>query len=392
MALRLSGLLILIGTGAVAQSVIAPAFVDTARAKLDGGGAAKDLRCDFTSVRPELTYGLWFHAGYRVEIPINQFSGGAFGVKVVVRVTPQGGRPTYLTTSVQKTVPSTVVAAQLSGGFMIGEGSYRVEVLVEDDAQRTCIDRRQIQVKRRGVERELKAVPAPGQVGVKLTDEAVSTDEGWSMPTIFINAAPLLPDRCALSEDDVRMLAESTAALLRHVSPGRARVMVFNVNQGKVFFEQDDFQVSDLAKLVEVLKNVQLAAVDYRTLQNANFSSEFLVKLLGEFRNMESSDVLFWVGPYAPGRTGLKVEGLQRIAAAGIFYLEFRRAFEIQPPSAGGDAQPSATDAAVQDADNVEELVHRIQGETLIVRTPHDLAKAIRRIELRLKSNNVMSN
>src|SRR5438045_3588310 len=50
------------------------------------------------------------------------------------------------------------------GAFVVGEGSYRAEVLVEDDEGRTCHVAWPVQARRTGSERQLQAATPPGTV------------------------------------------------------------------------------------------------------------------------------------------------------------------------------------------------------------------------------------
>jgi hypothetical protein len=404
---QIGGLLLIMCSVTFAQSVVESAGVDVARALMDKAGAMPKLRCEFTSIRPDLTYGLHFRTGYRVQVPLNQFSGSGLDVSVLLRVTPDGGIPTYLASVVRTPVPADrSLAGVFEGSFLVGEGAYKVEAMVADEANRGCSERWQIHAKRKGVERELKAASRPGSVAAdRLTDrDNANLGEARvaSHPTILLHAAPLKPGGSVLSTEDISMLAGSLSAVLRQLSVESARVIVFNLNLGKVLQDKEDFTATDLRDLAVSLKGLQLGVVDYRALRNPNHASEFLTSLLGDLR-MTDSDVLLWLGSYFPAQRGLQIEKLKRITAAGIFYLEYRQAlcFNIPSPERGyyaltePDPQISEQLRAFEpsrDADNIEELVHRMQGETLVLRTPHDLAKAIRRIEQRVKATNAGSN
>src|SRR6266568_9097454 len=54
--------------------------------------------------------------------------------------------------------------AESVGAFIVGEGAYRAEVLVEDDSQRFCRASWQVQARRNGSERQFRLATPPGTV------------------------------------------------------------------------------------------------------------------------------------------------------------------------------------------------------------------------------------
>jgi hypothetical protein len=80
-------------------------------------------------VRPALDFGFRFHAGYTADIPLAQFRGSGHDLSVYARVTPEGGEPVYMTKAeALPEVPETKVDAVTGGGFVVGEGTYGLEV------------------------------------------------------------------------------------------------------------------------------------------------------------------------------------------------------------------------------------------------------------------------
>src|SRR5437773_8652318 len=154
-------LLFLIAISARGQSLVEPERVAEIRAAFERAPAAT-LRCDLAPVRPVLSFAFRFHTGYRADIPLNQFSGTGHRLTVHVRATPEGRPPVYLTTTkLLPDVPPTDADAEAGGMFIVGEGSYAVDLLVQDERQRTCRSSWQIQARRNGSERQVAPTTRP---------------------------------------------------------------------------------------------------------------------------------------------------------------------------------------------------------------------------------------
>jgi hypothetical protein len=104
--------------------------------------SAQKLRCRISPIKPRLNLSFHFQTGYAVEVPLQQYSGAGHWWSVVLRVTPESGerQPAWLVSRVRvPAVPETRMSAQLGGSYLVGEGKYRVDMLVVDDKQRVCV-------------------------------------------------------------------------------------------------------------------------------------------------------------------------------------------------------------------------------------------------------------
>lgn len=159
-------LLMLIPVVASAQVRIEPRDAIGVQPEFNKDSDALRLQCEFKPVRPALDFTFRFHTGYRIEVPLSQFQGARHTGNIVLRVTPDRGVPEHLSDSFA--VPDTpeAVEAQISGDFVVGEGNYRVDVVVEDDLHRVCRSQWRIRAKRTGVERNISLAIPPLTVGV----------------------------------------------------------------------------------------------------------------------------------------------------------------------------------------------------------------------------------
>jgi hypothetical protein len=163
-ALRAVGAMLTVWATASAQSLVEPEQVAAIRSAFDSVANVPQLRCQINAIRPALNFTLRLQTGYIVDVPMLQFRGPGHAVRVSIRVTPEGLRPIYLASTANlPDVPATKVDGEVVGRFIVGEGAYEVEALVEDDLRRACHSQWSIQARRSGSERELiPTTPAAG--------------------------------------------------------------------------------------------------------------------------------------------------------------------------------------------------------------------------------------
>jgi len=99
----------------------------------------KTLQCEVSPLHPALNFGFRFQAGYLVRVPMSQYEGPRHYWAMLLRITPEGGSPTYLGSRMRlPDVPRTKVAMEVGGGYLLGEGKYKVAWGLYDDTGRVC--------------------------------------------------------------------------------------------------------------------------------------------------------------------------------------------------------------------------------------------------------------
>jgi hypothetical protein len=400
---------------------VEPEQVAAIRNAFDSAASAPQLRCEINATRPALNFSLRFQTGYVIDVPLVQFRGPGHGLRVFIRVTPEGLRPAYLVSTQNlpdvpaSNVPATKVDGEMVGTFVVGEGAYDIEALVEDDLHRACHRQWRIQARRSGSERELRPATPPATVGEfsakgpesRATLPEFKSTAGIGRLTLMIHAASLSPRSAKLHDDDIAMLVGSLSSLLEQLPARSVRLVVFNLDQQAVLFQQDGFAAKDLEKFISALNQLQLALVDYRTLQKRASPSGLLADLVqAELRGTKSPDALILLGPRSPMHDDIPPEALEKFPATipGLFYLQYEPRLPLRaglmpgPPGRNGGPASMGRDGplrAGQSADgtfargsltapggpdSIEKLVARLKGKTIAVRTPHDFADAIRHI------------
>ena len=397
-SLRVTGIVLAMWAAAPAQSLIEPERVEAVRSAFDSASSAAHLLCEVHPVRPALTYGLQFQTGYVIDVPMKQFSGPGHSLRVFLRVIPDGREPVYLVMSGSlPDVPAAKTDAELPGSFEVGEGTYSVETLVKDDAARACYSQWRIQAKRVGSERDLKGAIPIGAVQELATPEnagpQIRPGPEIERLTILVHATGSRPGAAILDPVTVRTLADSLSSLLAQLPAKSVRLAVFNLDKQVVLLSKEPFQRSDLEEVTQAIEHLQLAVVDYKTLQNRDRSDVLMDLVVKELHDPRMASAVILVGPRTVLQTGTLPEAeSHRPSQVPVYYLQFEMggarmggrgaAAPIPPPVLSSRARvPDAIPMEpAQPTDGIESQVHRLNGVTLPVRSPHDLADAIRRM------------
>jgi len=417
MALRTASLVLTAWAAAAAQSLVEREHIAGARKAFESAATAPQLRCGISGIRPALNFGFRFQTGYTIDVPLSQFRGSGHALNTLVRVTPEGREPSYLTsTESLPAVPETKLDGEVAGTFVVGDGAYGVEALVEDDLHRVCRGKWRIQTKRSGSERDLKPAAPPAAVE-ELQASSPGSPESKPGPrierlTVLIHAAPLSPNASKLQPDDVSMLVGSLTSVLEQLPARYLRVVVFNLDQQAVLLRKDGFARADLGDVTTALNQLGLALVDYRALQKRDRSGDLLADLLQtELRAPRPPGAVILLGPRTRPRpisqSDVPVEAPypHPATAVPLFYVQYRppRSLLLErgpgPAEARGGGRagrgysrtpndPGGIDPAMTHSipDRVEQLLGRFKGETIAVWTPRDFADAIRHMAVRIRA------
>ncbi|HTS46340.1 MAG TPA: hypothetical protein VMH05_00265 [Bryobacteraceae bacterium] len=334
------------------------------------------LRCEVTPIQPQLNFSFRFQAGYVVRVPMKQFAGAGHRWTVLTRVTPADGGPAALLSARYRlpSVPKTKSVAEWGGLFWVGEGSYRVEWLLYDEAHRVCRKQWKIETKLNAGERGIAAGIAPGRVAqVSFRRWSAQDRSGADLPTLrrltlFLHAAPLFPRSTRFRVQDRLILLGSLASLLESVPARTVRLVIFNLDQQKELFRRDVFTPDDFDQAAQSLSGLQLQLVDYSVLKNARGHVHLLADLMNEQLNApDPSDAVIFLGPATRYFDKLPQASLSEPSneSPRFFYFQYKPYVR----------------ARAEVADSIELAVKKVHGKKLDIRTPNDFARAIRQVE-----------
>jgi len=394
-SMRLVLSVVLLAAAAAAQTVVDDPGKITGMSKSLDAHEGMPLRCEVTPIAPGLTFGLRLQAGYRFQIPMNQYSGPGHRWAVLTRITPEGGdyQPVYLASYLNlPAVPRTDNSAVVSGSYWVGEGRYSVRWMLLDDAGRVCRKDWRMDARLGSDERKIKLAIPPAAVW-DLTHRAApdthSQTEGGRGLRLTVMMNGTLPE-------------SALSTLLDQVPAGSVRVVVYNLEQQKVLFREEGFTLEAIDRMVTAIREVELSEVDYQVLLKPKGYVDLLADLLNqEIRAPEPSDAVIFLGSRERYLDRIPPAVLDRPGqtAPRFFYLRYRpvpafyrRAAPTPAPNSpvgarrggiSGDMGAITFPASFSDgpADIIEQAVKQLKGKTIPVHTPGEFAKALLEVQ-----------
>jgi hypothetical protein len=341
----------------------------------------KLLRCDASPIRPSLNFSFRFQSGYVFRVPLKQFEGGGHRWSILTRVRPaDGGAPSLL--GVEYALPrvsKTKSVVEWGGVFWVGEGSYVVDWMLFDELNRVCRKEWKIDAKLSSREHGVDPGIAPGKVA-EVSFRGWSPQETADVPvlnrlTIFLHAAPLFPRLTRLRVQDRLTLLGSLASLLESVPARAVRLVIFNLDQQKELFRDDDFTPEAFPRAARSMSSLQLQVVDYHVLANQRGHVDLLKDLVNqEVGAAQPADAVIFLGPAGRYLDKVPKNAIEEHPGdrTHFFYLQYK---------------PYMRETA-EFPDSIELAVRKVHGRKLVIRTPEDFAKSIKQVEAQILARN----
>jgi hypothetical protein len=367
-------MLILSGSAAMGQYQIPAGRIPESLRRFEAVPGEKELRCEVQPLRPSMTFGFRFQAGYLARVPMSQYRGPGHAWAILVRVTPEGGNPVYLGNRMRlPDVPATKVELEVGGGYLLGEGRYRATWVLYDETGRVCRKEWTIDARRGFHDRSVKLAMEPNTVTsfsrAGARDRRNTDDAPPFRLTILMHAAPMSPRRQRLGGRDTLMLLGTLSSLMERLPAYDVRLVVFNLEQQREIFRQDDFRAERMEQVGQAIEGLQLQTLDYHILQNRKGHVDLLADMVNEeLTAAKPPDVVVFLGPLArqvdhfPEQLLAEGQG----AAPRFFYLQYR------PPFLNMQAVLP---------DVIHSVVSKLKGKTVIMHTPADFEKGIQQVE-----------
>jgi hypothetical protein len=293
----------------LARSLAYPAHIDTIRKAFDSPQAGELLDCQFMPVRPALDFSFRFQTGNVMRTPLSQFHGKGRGLDRAV-AGEAGGLRTHFSGAYLPfaRLSDTRLLSEVAGGFLVGEGRYRVQAVMDDDRHRVCRAQWSIEAKLDSAESKQMPAMSPGSVAEIGSPLSGPPAEGPKIGrlTILLHAAPLSPRLSKLQARDVLTLVGSLSTLVNQLPARSVRLVVFNLEQQSVLLRKDGFTSADIEDVTKAIDEIQLSRVDYETLKNSGGSVGLLTNLIrAALQASEPSDQVVFLGPQARTRRAI---------------------------------------------------------------------------------------
>jgi len=406
---RLAIVLLLLTPLAPAQILLPPGELARLRPDFEPRAREQPLRCDLNPLGPGINFAFRFEAGYMFRVPQSQYSGSSAAWSILTAITPEHGDPTYLLQRKELSNASKVDSNfEIFGVYFLGVGRYSVESSIRDDRNRVCRKQWRIVVAPSHANRLVPSMLPPGAVRpfsqVVLADAQHQDSAEPMRLSILLNAAAFSTRRTVIRPFDRTVLLGALTSLMEHLPSTSLRVVVFSLEQQREVYRTENFSPSDVVKVAGAIRALDQATVDVHVLQKPQGHVGFLASLIShEFGSVNPVDTVVFLGPtsrYGPFIPRALLPTLGE-GSPRLFYVRYgvprRPSGPIDFPGnltaehsggggggrrggGGNDRGPSLQPAEGQ-SDIITAAVGRLKGKTLIIHTPAELAKAIRKIE-----------
>ena len=360
----------------IASTAMGQYVIDRTRAEklLAAHSGDRPMRCEVTPVPARLSFSFRFQTGYVVRMPMKQYTGPGRHWNILMRVTPAGSsEPFYLGSYTRfRNVPKTNTQGEFGGVYQVGEGRYYVDWMLADDQNRVCRKSWKVEAKLASNERGLKLGMAPNTAGpITFRRWSQLNDESDVRPigrlTVLLHAAPLYPRSLRFRAQDRLLLISSLASLLEALPARSVKVVVFNLDQQKELFRQDDLTPDSFDQVAQSTSNLQLQVVDYRVLQNRRGHISLLADLFKqELEAAEPPDKVIFLGPTSRFYDKVPDASLDQhsTTAPQFFYFQYK-------PYWGREADFP---------DSVAMAIRKVKGKTMLIHSPDEFARAIKEV------------
>ncbi len=276
-------------------------------AVLEARDIRKDLACTVTPDKPELGFDLRFHTGFDVAVPLNELSGGENQLTILFRVSSDGRKPRYFVQHIH--VPSIEDDAKgdanLHGSVDVGEGSYHIDWLMRDRAERVCAFNWDSEASLPVKDKQMELGITPGSVEQsgreQFTEEAPVERVQNPAPLnikVLVNFSPQLYDSAAMRPSDTTALVTMLRRVAREPQFGKFSLVAFNMQEQRVVYRQANADKIDFPALGDAVHGIKLGTVDVKQLANKHGEMEFLADLIKkEIGGSDHPDALIFAGP-----------------------------------------------------------------------------------------------
>ncbi len=230
-----------------------------------GNSLPRNLNCKVTPRNPVIGFDSKFHSGYTALVPLNSEE-----VTILMRVISKAApdEPIFFKQQVRLPAGNTAHHTQLDGRFDLGEGSYRVDWLLRDSAERVCRASWSLDASLPYKDKGMSLALPPGAIR-KPEDEQFqaepligrSRDKPLLNVRVLLNFAPGKPNAAALDPMDTVVLMSILRNISRNPEIGKFSVVVLNTQTEQVLFDQEHADSIDFPAVGDAVKRLRLGTV-----------------------------------------------------------------------------------------------------------------------------------
>jgi hypothetical protein len=310
---------------------------NTDMAVLETQDVRKDLPCTVTPDKPVLGFDLRFHAGFDVNVPLKELIGSDNQLTILFRVTPDSRKddPSYFVQHIK--VPriddDARGDANLGGIIDLGEGTYHVDWLMRDRAERVCsfywdmdatLPARDKQIELAIAADSVQAVD-PEQFGEEPPIQRARSSDALKIK-VLVNFAPQNSDAAAMLPQDTLALVSILRRIAREPQFGKFSLVAFNMQEQRILYRQKSEDKIDFPALGDAIHSIKLGTVDLKRLAQKHGETDFLTDLIRkEMTTEDHPDALVFAGPKVMLDEALPQETLKPLADVDypVFYMNY---------------------------------------------------------------------
>src|SRR5580658_1822567 len=238
----------------------------------------KDLPCNVTPRKADLGFDLRFHTGYDVTVPLNELEGGNDVLSIVFRVVPDSDHAHpyffYQHILVPPLEGDVSGRAALEGGFDLGEGSYHVDWLMRDRAERICSSSLDVAAALPARDRQMALFLPAGRIDQSLIEPFVDDPALHRLASnpdpinikVLVNFSPQSKESAKLQPTDTTALVSILKAIDRDSRVERVSLVAFNLQEQRVLYRQNQAEHIDFVALGKAIQDIKPGVVDLNRL------------------------------------------------------------------------------------------------------------------------------
>jgi hypothetical protein len=375
-------LLLVVALSVTGQEMISPstpggrAWIERFEQDLAAAAAAPRLKCTVRPIKPVISFAFRYQAGYEAVLPVDQFPQSATTLRIRFRVISRQTNARHYFRRAGTLPPGLRRrrdVAGLSGGFLIGEGDYRIDWLLTDAEGRSCQKSWEIRLRLKSDEREVASLMAPGEVAplaLASWRRLPPARQAARRVALFLHVAPIHPRSVQMGQLDQALLVTTLISLFEQTPLRASSFHAISLHRQQELVRAPGFDEKALRALRETMDELELATIGIEQLRAADGAARLLARLAAEqMTSAEPPEALIFVGPVTRESAGdpRRLLGNLPGPAPPVFYLRlnyFPRWFPFDDP--------------------IEKLTRSLGGRVFQVSNPRQFARALREIEAAL--------
>ncbi len=257
-------------------------------------------------------------------------------------------------------------AANLSGAIDLGEGTYHVDWLMRDRAERVCSFYWDMDATLAPKDKQIELAMSPNAMEAvhpeQFTEEPPIERTHESQPLnikVLVNFAPQNSDASSMRPVDTLALVSILRRIAREPQFGKFSIVAFNMQEQRILYRQKSEDKIDFPALGAAIHSIKLGTVDLKRLAQKHGDTEFLTDLIRkEMGTEDHPDALVFAGPKVMLDEAVPQETLKPLA--DVDYPVFYMNYALNP-------------AAVPWKDSISRAIKVFKGTEYTISRPRDL-------------------